>query len=229
MNQNLISVIIPCQNGINYLKEAIDSVKRQEMNTEIIVVDDGSTDDTANLARKCGVRVYSIPRSGSSVARNVGLKNAKGDFVLFLDHDDILTENALKTLYNEFISDVSLGFVQGKLQDFISPELDNDDKKSLAPRKEPYGGTLAGAFLFKKSIFDIVGGFDENLKTGENVEFILRLNNTNGGGGIKTKKIDFIATLRRLHKTNKGRTMQKQENKDYSTILRAKILARKPK
>lgn len=189
MNQNLISVIIPCQNGTNYLKEAIDSVKRQEMNTEIIVVDDGSTDDTANLARKCGVRVYSIQHSGSSVARNFGLKNAKGDFVLFLDHDDVMTENALKTLYNELMSDISLGFVQGKLQDFISPELDNDDKKSLSPRKEPYGGTLAGAFLFKKSIFDIVGGFDENLKTGENVEFILRLNNTNGGGESKLKRL----------------------------------------
>ena len=228
MNQNLISVIIPCQNGTNYLKEAIDSVKRQEMNTEIIVVDDGSTDDTANLARKCGVEVYSIPHSGLSVARNIGLKNAKGDFVLFLDHDDIMTENALKTLYNELMSDISLGYAQGKLKDFISPELNDENKKSLVPRKEPYGGLLTGAFLFKKSIFDIVGGFDESLKTGQGVDFMLRLNNA-GGGGIKTRKIDFITTLRRLHNTNMGRTMQKQENKDYSTILRAKILARKPK
>ena len=63
---DLISVIIPCQNGTNYIKEAIDSVKKQNMNTEIIVIDDGSTDNTAEFAKNCGATVYSIPHSGLS-------------------------------------------------------------------------------------------------------------------------------------------------------------------
>lgn len=228
MNENLISVIIPCQNGTNYLKEAIDSVKRQEMNTEIIVVDDGSTDGTAHLAKQCGARVYSIAHSGLSAARNVGLKNAKGGFILFLDHDDVMSDNALKMLYDELVSDDALGYTQGKLVDFISPELPQDEKAKLKPRKEPYGGVLPGAFLFRKSVFEAMGGFDESLQTGQGVDFLLRCDNANGGG-FKTKKLDFITTMRRLHTTNMGRTMQSQENKDYSAILRAKLLAKKPK
>ncbi|MGX3043801.1 glycosyltransferase family 2 protein [Helicobacter sp. T3_23-1056] len=189
MNENLISVIIPCQNGINYLKEAIDSVKRQEMNTEIIVIDDGSTDGTAHLAKQCGARVYSIAHSGLSVARNVGLKNAKGGFILFLDHDDVMNDNALKTLYDELVSDDALDYTQGKLVDFISPELPQDEKAKLKPRKEPYGGVLPGAFLFRKSIFEAIGGFDESLQTGQGVDFLLRCDNANGGGDLRLKSL----------------------------------------
>lgn len=189
MNENLISVIIPCKNGTNYLKEAIDSVKRQKMNTEIIVVDDGSTDGTAHLAKQCGARVYSIAHSGLSAARNVGLKNAKGGFILFLDHDDVMSDNALKTLYDELVSDDAFDYTQGKLLDFISPELPQNEKAKLKPRKESYGGLLTGAFLFRKSVFEAIGGFDESLQTGQGVDFLLRCDNTNGGGGLRLKSL----------------------------------------
>lgn len=222
---DLISVIIPCQNGTNYIKEAIDSVKKQNMNTEIIVVDDGSTDNTAEFAKECGASVYSIPHSGLSAARNVGLKNINGDYVLFLDHDDLMTENALKTLYDELVSDDSIDYTQGKLKDFISPELSEEDKKTLAPRKDTYGGLLTGAYLFKREVIEKVGGFNESLVTGQGVDFMLRVEQQ----GFKTKKLDFVTTMRRFHNTNMGRTLQKQENKDYAAILRAKILASRKK
>lgn len=216
---NLISVIIACRNGVNYLKEAINSVKKQNMNTEIIVVDDGSTDNTAEYAKECGATVYSIPHSGLSSARNVGLKNMKGNYVLFLDHDDVMREEALKKLYDELQTHPEVQYVQAKVKDFISPELSEADKKTLAPRSEPYGGLLTGAFLFRKSVIEKIGGFKEDLVTGQGVDFLLRADQA----GIQTLKLDFIATNRRFHNNNMGRTLQKQEKKDYAAILRAKL------
>lgn len=222
---DLISVIIPCQNGTNYLKDAIDSVKNQHMNTEIIVVDDGSTDNTAEYAKECGAIVYSIPHSGLSAARNVGLKNMKGNYVVFLDHDDVIKEGSLKFLYDELLNHPEVDYVQAKVQDFISPELSEEDKKTLAPRKDAYGGLLTGAFLLKKEVIDKIGGFKEDLVTGQGVEFLMRADQA----GIKNLKLDFVAANRRFHNSNMGRTMQQQENKDYAAILRAKILAAKNK
>lgn len=215
----LISIIIPCQNGTNYIKEAIDSVKKQNMNTEIIVIDDGSTDNTAKLAKECGAAVYSIPHSGLSAARNVGLKHMNGKYVLFLDHDDLMTDDALKTLYNELVNESSIAYTQGKLRDFISPELSEDDKKTLMPRTNEYGGLLTGAFLFKREVLDKVGGFNESLVTGQGVDFMLRVEQQ----GFKTKKLDFVTTLRRFHNNNMGRTMKHQEFKDYTSALRERL------
>ena len=219
MKNKLISVIIPCQNGTNYVKEAIDSIKKQNMNTEVIVIDDGSTDNTAEFAKNCGATVYSIPHSGLSAARNVGLKNMKGDFVVFLDHDDVMADGTLKILYDTLQQHSDIDYVQANVQDFISPELSETDKKTLAPRKEPYGGLLTGAFLFRKEVFDKIGGFKEDLVTGQGVEFLLRANQA----GIKNLKLDMIAAHRRFHNNNMGRTLQKQEQKDYAALLRMKI------
>ena len=220
---DLISVIIACRNGVNYVKEAIDSVKRQNMNAEIIVVDDGSTDNTAEYAKSCGATVYSIPHGGLPVARNAGLKNMKGNYVVFLDHDDIMREGTLQKLYEAIQSDSEVEYVQAKVQDFLSPELSEKEKKTLSVRPEPYGGLLTGAYLFKKELFDRLGGFKESMTTGGGVDLMMRLNQEN----VKTIKLDFVAADRRLHNNNMGRTMAAEEKKDYLAVLRAKLAAKK--
>ncbi|GHU08085.1 glycosyl transferase family A [Spirochaetia bacterium] len=216
---NLISVIIPCHNGVNYLAEAIAGIKKQNIETEIIVADDGSTDNTARLAGTHGCTVISIPHSGVSAARNAGLRKAGGGYVLFCDHDDILCEGALYRFLTELQLDSSLQIVMAKARDFISPELSDADKKILSPRSNPYYGQLSGAAFIAKDVFAITGGFNESLATGETVDFILRAESL----GVKIKKIDFVAAGRRLHNTNRGRMAPKQEQKDYSRILRAKL------
>ena len=220
---DLISIIIACRNGVNYVKEAIDSIKAQNMNTEIIVVDDGSTDNTAEYAKSCGATVYSIEHSGPSAARNVALQHMHGDYVMFLDHDDVLTDGALRTLYDALVQNPDIDYTQGKLQDFISPDLTDEEKKQLAPRPGTYGGLLTGAYLISKRVLEFVPNFNENLKTGETVDFLLRVE----GAPLKTQKLDFVTTRRRLHNNNTGRTMPQQERKDYASILRAKLAAKK--
>lgn len=215
----LVSVIIPCRNGSDYLPEAVAGVLKQEIPVEIIVVDDGSTDATALVAKGLGCDVKSIPHSGLSAARNAGLARANGSYILFHDHDDVLEEGALIRLFEELDSAPELGLVMGKAKDFISTDLCPEDAKALCPRPSPYYGLLSGAVLIRKTVFNFVNGFTEDLATGQTIDFLIRAEQA----GVKDKKIDFIAVSRRLHNNNMGRTMQKQEYKDYASILREKL------
>jgi glycosyltransferase involved in cell wall biosynthesis len=93
----LVSVVIPCFNHAHFLPQAIDSVRRQSYPAiELIVVDDGSSDDTAAMARRLGAdRVIRQPNRGLSAARNTGLAAARGDLVICLDADDELIDDAV--------------------------------------------------------------------------------------------------------------------------------------
>lgn len=216
---DLISVIIPCRNGANYLSEAVAGIRRQNMPLEIIVIDDGSTDATAALAKELECAVTGIPHSGLSAARNIGLQQARGAFVLFHDHDDVMREGALHRLHAELVRNGSVQIAMARAEDFISPELSGEDKKKLALRDEPYYGLLSGAVLIRRDVFAKVGAFTEDLATGQTLDFLTRAENA----GIGIAKMDFTAVDRRLHNNNMGRTMQKQEHKDYASILRGNL------
>ncbi|MDE6404327.1 MAG: glycosyltransferase [Lachnospiraceae bacterium] len=100
-----ISVIVPVHNGASYLEECIDSILAQDYEAlEVLIVNDGSTDNTAKLCdRLCGLhdclRVITLPDLGVSVARNRGLEQARGAYVMFVDADDRLRPGVLKSLY----------------------------------------------------------------------------------------------------------------------------------
>jgi glycosyltransferase involved in cell wall biosynthesis len=95
---SLVSVVIPCYNSARYLAETIESVRLQTYpRIEIIVVDDGSTDETASIVRSCGVRYIYQTNRGISAARNAGILHSQGKYVLFLDHDDRLLPRAVET------------------------------------------------------------------------------------------------------------------------------------
>src|SRR4030095_13786323 len=93
-----VSVVITCYNHGHFLREAIESVLAQSYrNFEIILVDDGSTDDTSKIAATYpGVRYIHQKNSGLATARNTGIKHSNGQFVVFLDADDRLVSNALE-------------------------------------------------------------------------------------------------------------------------------------
>jgi glycosyltransferase involved in cell wall biosynthesis len=213
----MISVIIPCRNGENYLHEAITGIQRQNMPIEIIVVDDGSTDGTAHFAENAGCRVirHEITR-GQVAGKNTGIRAASGDYVMFHDHDDVMNPGALSMLYNELVADENLWLVMAKVQDFITPELSNEEKQKVITKKSPYYGLFTGAVLMRKALFDRIGLFDEKLDTGEIISLLKNMEKLH----LQYKKIDFVACNRRIHATNYGRTHAGKEYKDYSTVLR---------
>lgn len=220
MDNSLISVIIPVKNGTNYLGEAIASLRRQDMNLEIIVVDDGSADETAELARKAGCVVLQHPVSRGQVAgKNTGIAAAKGDYILFLDHDDRVRDGALRTMYEALAADPSVVAVQAMVQDFKSPELPDIPDGLLHPT--PFYGLFTGAILIRRVVFDRIGPFSENVHTGEIIEWFSRLE----AQGMQVCKLDLVSTDRRIHQTNFGRTDRAEEMKNYAAVLRERLKA----
>ncbi len=221
MNQ-LISVILPVKDGTNYIREAIESLHRQDMDLEIIVVDDGSSDGTAELAESLGCQVirHAVSR-GQVAAKNTGLRAARGKYILFLDHDDRVRPGALRALYDVLETEADTAAVMARVQDFLSP--DAGDMSGTVIRPDAYHGLFTGAVLIRKSALEETGPFSESLHTGEIIEWRTRMEDR----GLKIKKIDLVATDRRIHRSNFGRTDGKVEFKDYAAVLRERLKAAK--
>jgi glycosyltransferase involved in cell wall biosynthesis len=217
-NKSSVSVIIPVRNGEKYLKESIESIHKQNfcLPVEIIVVDDGSTDNSGEIARQLGCRVIAIPASGAIKARNIGLRESQGDLVIFHDADDVMTPDSLSQLYEALQADTQAQAVFAKRRDFVSPELSEEEKARISPKPEAYFGAMAGCAIIRKTLFDTTGMFDETLdNAGEAMAWILKLQDMK----IPVVRLDYTAVFRRLHNTNMGVTSKKQEYADYLKIL----------
>lgn len=220
MTTPLISIIIPVRNGANYLAEALGGIRAQNVNVEIIVVDDASTDNSAQIAENFGCLVVKHATSkGPTVAKNTALKIAKGKYVMFHDHDDVMNQNALAQMLQEIEADEKISAVMAQLKDFFSPELPVEEMKRIVIKLEPYFGLFSGAILMKKEIFDVIGMFDETIKAGEILEWTSKMTAQN----LQIKRLNFPAVNRRIHNSNFGRTNKEKEYQDYAAILRAKL------
>lgn len=216
-----LSIIMPVYNAGYYLEEAVESISNQTWNgeKEIIIVDDHSEDNSFSKAQRLGDRVISVEHGGAAKARNVGLKMACGDYVLFLDADDVLSQDALDNLFTAMEDDSNCDVVYGKAKDFVSPELSSEQRMKLQARENCYGGVLPGCALIKKSVFDRNGYFDENLSSGETVDWMMNLKEA----GAVVREINQVTLRRRLHMTNTGRLKRKEEMKNYAAILRKRM------
>ncbi|MBR5130206.1 MAG: glycosyltransferase family 2 protein [Alphaproteobacteria bacterium] len=114
-----ISVIIPCYNVENFLKECLDSVFKQTFQDfEVICIDDCSSDKTKEILEQYvhNIQVIHNPENkGQAESRNIGINQAKGDFIYFLDSDDTISENCLEILYSKMLEDNS-DMVMGAIQ-----------------------------------------------------------------------------------------------------------------
>lgn len=220
MNPDL-SVIIPAYNAEKYLSEAIASVRPQSWEgvMEIIVIDDGSTDRTVEIARESGCIVITQNRQRAAHARNEGIKISRGEWIFLLDSDDKCEADALEKLYAPVIKDPETAAVFGLTRDFVSPEITKEELGNVIPRTEPYEGILPGCSLIKRQVFDTVGLFDETLKSGETVDWMMKLRSS----GLKTVQIQDVILNRRIHLTNTGRTDRKEELKNYAALLRKRM------
>ena len=216
-----ISVIIPAYNAGRYLEETVQSVREQQWEgpLEIIVVNDGSSDGTEALAKSLGCRVVSIPQSGPAAARNEGIKNASNDLIFFLDADDVLAEGSFEVLYAAVVQDPAVSAVFGKVKDFISPDVPPDEAKKIRYNVDGYEGRLTGCSFLKKDVLEQVGPFDESLKSGETVDWMVRLR----ASAVRTAGIPDIVLLRRIHLSNMGRLDPRGEMMNYAAILRKRM------
>jgi glycosyltransferase involved in cell wall biosynthesis len=183
--QPLISVIIPCYNAARFLRETIESILVQEYpKVEIIVVDDGSTDESADIARwYSGVCCIRQDNAGVAAARNAGLQHSSGAFVVFLDADDRMLPHALKSNLECLLKEPDCAFAFGDVQgiDIHGAPLPH---QSVCPhrQKEHYLSLLyhcyiwtPGAVMYRRSILDVVSGFDERVAAAADLDLYLRI------------------------------------------------------
>ena len=171
----LISVVMPAYNHNNYIGVALDSVRAQELRgLELIVVDDGSDAPVDAIVREKLPNATIIRQSnvGPSAARNKGIAHARGQFVAFLDADDLWTATALKRLLKGFRDAPGVDVVQGNVRQFVAPnDAPSIDGARFGP---PYQSFNVGALLVRREVLLGDGLFDENLRRSEDVDLFIR-------------------------------------------------------
>jgi glycosyltransferase involved in cell wall biosynthesis len=208
-------------NQAHYVAEAIESVLSQRyQHLEVIVVDDGSDDGTGEVARRFAPPVVYCHQAnnGTSAARNKGVGMASGDYLAFLDADDVWTPGKLTRQLAAFATHPEMDMVLGYAQQFYSPELDEASRSRMFCPAEPMPGLLISAALVKHEAFDRVGPFDTDLKLAENVDWILRAIDL----GLKIGLLQDVVLRRRLHQNNKGISLSYRRG-EYAQALKAAL------
>lgn len=196
----LVSVVVPVYNGERYLDEALGSILRQgHAPIEILVVDDGSTDRSAAIARDAGaaVRVIAQPHRGLPAARNRGVAEARGEYVAFLDCDDVWTERRLALQLGILRRQPEIAIVLGHTRRmWTSPAAGGAPCETRLAETEV--ALSLGAALIRRSVFDLVGGFDEALSHAHDWDWFMRVRER----GVVLVVHDEVTQLYRRHGDN---------------------------
>jgi glycosyltransferase involved in cell wall biosynthesis len=195
-----VSIVIPVFNAERYLAEAIGSALAQSAPPmEVIVVDDGSTDGSAAIARRFApaIRLIEAPHRGLAASRNLGIVEAGGAWLLHLDADDILLPDAVATLARRRDAGPPCDMVCGQFECFISPDMPPDALTYRLPAT-PQGGHLTGVSLVDAAAFRIHGGLDESFQVNADLEWFVRARDR----GARIRQTDDIVMRRRIHGRN---------------------------
>jgi glycosyltransferase involved in cell wall biosynthesis len=220
-----VSVIVPCYNAAAYLAEALRSLLAQVPRPgEVIIIDDGSTDDSGAIAAAWGppVRCTRQEHQGIAAARNCGLALATGDLIAFLDADDLWPADSLSQRLRRLAEAPELDGVFGLVEVFASPELSPADRRGLQVPAGAVPGRLAGAAVIRREAFERVGGFDTSLSVGETMDWFARAQQQ----GVALASLDTVVLRRRIHSANTVRKTERLKA-DYLRVLRASLARRR--
>lgn len=210
-----VSVVIPAYNGDRYLGSAIDSVLGQTyQDYEIIVVDDGSTDNTAQVVKQYGktVRYLSQTNQGVAASRNLGLAAAMGNYIAFLDQDDLFLPHKLSSQVALLDRDEKLGMVNSGWQiyrgDSFSDRQAETEEAGVKPWQQIpqltatnliiWKPVFLGAMLFRRNWLERAGGFNTTLEQTPDVDLVMRLAKI----GCPAAWVEQVTVKYRQHETN---------------------------
>ncbi len=216
----LVSCVVPVFNGALYLTEAIESIEAQTWRPiEIIVVDDGSTDGTPGIIAGPGGRVRALgqPNRGPSAARNAGMAIASGEFVAFLDADDLWAPDKLARQMARFEAlaglDVSLCHARNWWIDELKHEATSDSDIM---------GSVSVAVIRREAV-DRVGLLDETLRHKDWTDWLLRA----ADAGIVPETLPEALVLRRIHHHNMSRNRGSEDAEEQIRLARARLARRR--
>ena len=214
-NSPLVSIIIPVYNGERYLNAALKSVFCQNYRSiEVIAVDDGSTDVSAAIVKAYREISYVYQSNqGPSAARNTGIKKAKGEFLSFIDQDDLWMKNKLRLqiTYLQKHPDLDFVFAHRRTQLEDNTPVPPWYKEHLFENDVPL--LLASGLLARKTVFEKVGLYNPNYHFGENAEWMARAKDK----GVRMAILPETLIIKRVH----GRNQTYHLDEMRSDVIRA--------
>ena len=223
MKLPLISCIVPVFNGERYLGEAIESIFKQTYRPlEVIIVDDGSTDGTPTVVDRYGEQICYLRQAnaGTATARNSGLNAAKGEFIAFLDADDLWHSEKLERQMARFQARPGLDYCIAHVQNFWVPELIEEEKKFHDHRiSKALPGYTTGTLLARHALFDGVGPFNPTINHADDTEWFMRA----GEHGAAMELLPDVLLYRRLHPTNFSRMRASSSRDQYLQVLKTAL------
>lgn len=229
-----VTIIIPTFNSARFICQTLDSVLAQTFSDfEVLVVDDGSADDTVESLPRSDSRVRVIQQrnGGVAAARNTGIRNAHGRYVAFLDHDDLWHPQKLAAQLECFRRNPEVGLVYGEFENWneefeaIFPDqtIDPDDiaaKDSgwIYHRLLLTNWVLFSTAIFKAEVIQAVGCFDESLPPADDWDYAIRTSRL-----YPFCKLRQVVTLYRVHP---GQTSREVPRRDHASHLRESAIRR---
>jgi glycosyltransferase involved in cell wall biosynthesis len=218
----LISCIVPVFNGEKYLAEALESILSQTYRPiEPIVVDDGSSDGTAALTARFASRIRYVRqnKSGPPTARNLGLSLAQGEFVAFLDADDLWHPEKLDRQVACFTADPEIDLCITHVENFWIPELEDEATRFRDNRlARAVPGYVTQTLLARRALFERIGPFNTVIQHGDAQEWFLRA----AEQGAVMKVVSDVLVYRRLHAGNFSRQISATLD-DHLRIVKASL------
>jgi glycosyltransferase involved in cell wall biosynthesis len=217
----LVTAAIPVRNGEAYLAEAIESVLGQNRPCDqLVVVDNGSTDRSAEIAAGFGslIEVVSEPRPGIGAARNAALRAARGDYLAFLDADDIWEADKTALQLAAFEAEPRLQLVFGHVRQFVSPDLAGEDAEGLRVPADPQPGQYIGAMLARRAAIEAIGPWAEDVRVSDGLTFLLRVREL----GLAQAMLAETVTLRRVHGANHS-IQNRDERAEFALHLKRSL------
>jgi glycosyltransferase involved in cell wall biosynthesis len=221
-----VSCVIPVFNGERFLPEAIESVLAQgRSGMEIIIVDDGSTDGTRDAAARFEKRVIYVlqDNAGPPNARNHGIRRASGDFVAFLDSDDLWYPQKTAIQLQRFAARPELVICTAHMQNFWSAEVEHEVATLKDDRLTEIQPNLGSSFIARRSVFQTIGLLDTAFKHRDIQELILRASDS----GLAIECLPDVLVKRRIHDANISRHRSDAGDLELVAIARARIARRR--
>jgi glycosyltransferase involved in cell wall biosynthesis len=206
-----LSVLIPAYDAARYIAEALKSVLAQiPRDAEVLVVDDGSSDDTAAIAESFGVRIIRASHAGIGATVNRAMREARGELIASIDADDRWLPGKTALQLAALDADPSLDMVFGHVRQFLSPEV--VDAAQFAFSAEPMPGLHRGSMLIRRTAWQRVGEMDTQLILGEFIGWYARAIDA----GLSSRMLADVVYERRVH----GRNTVIREREAYGDYLR---------
>jgi glycosyltransferase involved in cell wall biosynthesis len=198
--QPLVSVIIPVYNGARFLRAALESVFAQTHRPiEVIVVDDGSADDSGGIAQSFpDVRYMRQENQGVAAARNNGIEAARGEFFAFLDQDDLWTSEKLRLQIEHLLNHPEVGYTLSHQQFFLEPgtTLPAWFRKELLT--SVHTGWVLGTLVVRRTAFEQIGNFATGYSAANDSDWFFRAK----AAEIPMAVVPELLLLKRIHESN---------------------------